>query len=107
MNKFINTANRGYVRYIVFKEENVWYAVGLEFNIVISADTAELALFELFEALQGYVESFRKLRGVRPYALNQKTDPEYESLWSELQKSKQPIKSPYFVYTFGEKSLAA
>lgn len=107
MSKFTNTANKGFVRYIVFKEENVWYAVGLEFNIVISAETAGLALFELFNAIQGYVESFRKLRGVRPHALNQKTDQVYESLWNELQKAKHPIKSPYFVYTFGEKSLAA
>ena len=95
------------MRYIVFREDNVWYAVGLEFNIVISAETAELALFELFEAIQGYIESFRKLRGVRPHTLNQKTDPEYESLWRELRKAKQPIKSPYFIYTFGEKSLIA
>ena len=106
MRKFTNTANKGFVRYIVFKEENEWYAVGLEFNIVVSADTADLALFELFDAIQGYVESFRKLRGARPHALNQKTDPEYESLWNELQRSNRPIKSPYFVYAFGEKSLA-
>jgi hypothetical protein len=107
MSKFTNTANKGYVRYIVFKEDNEWYAVGLEFNIVISAETAELALFQLFEAIQGYIESFRKLRGVRPHTLNQKTNPEYESLWGELKKAKQPIKSPYSVYTFGEKSLVS
>jgi hypothetical protein len=106
MKKFINTANKGFVRYIVFKEENVWYAVGLEFNIVISAETADLALFELFDAIQGYVESFRKLRGARPHALNQKTDAAYESLWDELRKAKRPVKSPYFVYAFGKKALA-
>lgn len=107
MRNFPNTANKGFVRYIVFKEKDGWFAVGLEFNIVISAETAELALFELFEAIGGYVESFRKLRGVRLHALNQKTDPEYESLWNELRKAKQPVKSPYFVYAFGEKSLRA
>ena len=104
---FINTPKKGYVRYIVFKEENQWYAVGLEFNIVISGETAELAMFGLFDAIAGYVESFRKLRGTRPHALNQKTDPEYESLWNELKSNKRPVKSPYFVYTFGEKALKA
>jgi hypothetical protein len=107
MSNFPNTAQKGFVRYIVFKEEGEWHAVGLEFNIVISADTAEIALFELFDAMQGYVESFRKLRGVRPHALNQKADPEYEVLWKKLKQAKQPIKSPYSIYTFGEKALAA
>ena len=106
MSKMPNTVNKGSVRYIVFKEDNEWYAVGLEFNIVIAAENAQLALFELFEAMKGYVESFRKLRGARTHALNQKAEPEYEALWKSLQKNKQPVKSPYEVYAFGEKTLA-
>jgi hypothetical protein len=107
MKRIFNTPNKGSVRYIVFKEANDWYAVGLEFNIVISAENAQLALFELFEAMKGYVESFSKLHGVRMHALNQKADPEYEALWNELQKNKQPIKSPYTVYAYGAKTLTA
>ncbi|MEK7194307.1 MAG: hypothetical protein AAB660_01285 [Patescibacteria group bacterium] len=104
MERFKNTAQKGSVRYIVFKEEDTWYAVGLEFNIVESAEDPRIALFRLFDAMKGYVESFRSIGGARPYALNQKTDKEYEDLWSKLQAGK-PIKSLYQVDSFGEKSL--
>lgn len=105
MQTFKNTAQKGSVRYIVFKEKGTWYAVGLEFNIVESGEDPQVVLMSLFEAISGYVEAFRKIKGARPYTLNQKTDKEYEQLWSRL-KSKTPIKSPYSVYTYGEKELA-
>lgn len=101
----MNTAQKGRVRYIVFKEKDTWYAVGLEFNIVESAEDPQLALFGLFEAITGYVEAFRKIKGARPNVLNQKPDEEYETLWNKLI-SKQPVKSPYSIYTFGERALA-
>ena len=34
MAKNKNTLERGSVRYIIFNEDNTWYGVGLEFNIV-------------------------------------------------------------------------
>ena len=37
MRKYKNTLQKGSVRYIVFKENDVWYAAGLEFNVVESA----------------------------------------------------------------------
>ena len=105
MKTFKNTAQKGSVRYIVFKEKDIWYAVGLEFNIVESGKDPQVVLLSLFEAISGYVEAFRKIKGARPYTLNQKTEKEYEELWAKL-KTKTPIKSPYSIYTFGEKELA-
>jgi len=107
MKKFRNTAQKGSVRYIVFKPKNEadWYAVGLEFNIVENASDPRVALVRLFEAIQGYVESFKKIGGARPYTLNQAPDAEYEKLWMSLNKGKA-IPSPFVVDSFGEKSLA-
>jgi hypothetical protein len=97
-----NTLQKGSVRYIVFKEAAAWYAVGLEFNIVESGTSPQEALLLLFEALQGYVESARKMKA-RPNILNQKTDPEYESMWKALQERRAlPSLS---VFTFGQRSF--
>ena len=101
----MNTAQKGSVRYIVFKEKDTWYAVGLEFNIVESGDDPQIAMFELFEAITGYVEAFKKIKGARPNVLNQEPDKEYEDMWNKLT-SNAPIKSPYSVYTFGKRQLA-
>ena len=100
----MNTVQKGSVRYIVFKEKDIWYAVGLEFNIVEYAEDPQIALFRLFEALKGYLESFKLIRGARPYTLNQKSEKEYEELWNRLH-SKKPIKSPYQIDSFGEKNI--
>ena len=48
MRKYKNTLQKGSVRYIVFKENNIWYAAGLEFNIVESGDTPQEAILLLF-----------------------------------------------------------
>lgn len=98
----MNTPQKGSVRCIVFKDtdENIWYAAGLEFNIVEASDNPDTALANLQSALQGYVESIQKIRGVRVSPLNQKTDAEYERLWDDLN-SQKPIKTPYEVKYFG------
>ncbi|MHB8710186.1 MAG: hypothetical protein ACYC6X_01375 [Minisyncoccota bacterium] len=96
----MNTPHKGHVRYIVFKDGAVWYAAGLEFNIVESADDPRIALMNLFDAMQGYVESSKKVKGARISPLNQKTDKEYENLWSIVTAPKK-IKSPYRISTFG------
>lgn len=100
-----NTLQKGAVRYIVFKEADTWYGVGLEFNIVVEADDKDIALLELFSAIRGYVNSARKVGGVRPNILNQVADKEYEDLWKILKENK-PIPSPYLVDTFGTRILA-
>src|SRR3989344_2473893 len=100
----MNTPQKGQVRYIVFKDGTVWYAVALEFNIVESADDPRIALMGLFEAIQGYVESSKKIKGVRVSHLNQQADKEYERLWSIVTAPKK-IKSPYRISTFGVTSI--
>ena len=36
--KYKNTLKRGSVRYIIFKEKDIWYGVALEFNIIEQGD---------------------------------------------------------------------
>jgi hypothetical protein len=98
--KNMNTKQKGKVRYIVFLDSGVWYAVGLEFNIVESGENPTIALLNLFDAMNGHVESWSKVKGSRLAPLNQKTDPEYEKLWSIATKQKS-VKSPYSINTFG------
>jgi len=98
----MNTLQKGRVRYIVFKDSDTWYAAGLEFNIVESGDDPRIALVNLLNAIQGYVESCRKIKGARVSPLNQKPDKEYSDLWQSINsKSKKSIKSPFKVYTSG------
>ena len=107
--KYKNTLKNGLVRYIVFKEGGKWYAVALEFNIIEEGDDPREVLILLFEAIQGYIESARKIKA-RPQILNQKSDKEYEDLWSALRRKKIGVaveKSIPSVYTFGERALAA
>ena len=96
----MNTPKKGKVRYIVFKDKDVWYATGLEFNIVESGDSPRIAMTNLFDAMEGYVEAVRKLKGVKVSPLNQETDPEYEKMWNRLEAGKQ-IKSPFIINTYG------
>ena len=99
-----NTLKRGLVRNIIFKEDDTWYGVGLEFNIVTEGDTPEMAAFNLQEAILGYVESIKKSKvgGLRTAPmLNQTSDPEYEALWNKLEDD-EPIPSPYQIHSFGK-----
>lgn len=87
MGKFKNTLQKGAVRYLVFKENDVFFGITLEFNLIVEAATQIEALVLLNEATQGYLESARKLK-LRPHVLNQKPDPEYEKMWQEYQDRK-------------------
>lgn len=98
--KYPNTLQKGSVRYFVFEEGGVWYAAGLEFNIVEEGSTPQEALFFLFDALQGYVESAKKIKA-RPSILNQKTNPEYEVMWENRHKEKEQKK----IFASGEFNL--
>ena len=60
----------------------------------------------LFEALQGYLTSARKLK-LRPQVLNQKSDPEYEKLWANLQNPRKDGKNPNEVFKFGFLNLSS
>lgn len=98
-----NTFQKGSVRIIVFREEDTWYAVGLEFNIVESGDTPREAMVLLLEAVQGYLESAKKIKA-RPSILNQKSDSEYEEIWEESESKKFISKVP--IYFRGELNLS-
>ncbi len=101
--KFKNTIQKGSYRRIIFKENDVWYAVALEFNIVVSANDPKVAMFELLDAVEGYVESVKK-SSARPYALNQLSESEYEKMWSDLTGGSL-VPSPYSVFDFGVTSI--
>ena len=99
-----NTLQKGVVRHIVFKEDGIWYAVGLEFNIVESGSTPQEAFFLLLQAMRGYVEAARKVK-TRPNILNQRSDPEYEALWAQLDSGEQDEDLPYPVFQFGRTNV--
>lgn len=104
--KTMNTVKKGSVRCIIFEEENIWYGVALEFNIVESGDDPDVVMYNLNEAVQGYVESQKKIKGSRVSPLNQKVDTEYESLWHNLEND-EPVPSTITVRQFGYTSIAA
>src|SRR6185503_18756927 len=101
MKRPVNTTKKCNVRYVAFKEGANWYAAGLELNLVEAGSTPQEALLLLFEAIQGYVETSRKIK-VRPYVLNQKPDAEYELLWNSLASKKQASPKGREVYTIGQ-----
>ncbi len=103
--KFKNTLQRGSIRYLIFQEEDTWYGVCLEFNIVESGSTREEAWLLLHEAIQGYVEAARKVK-MRPHILNQKTDSEYEMIWSKRKESPVSNGRATRLYEFGEVLLS-
>ena len=96
----MNTNKKGKFRHIVFRDGGTWYAVALEFNIVEASDDPKLAFLNLLQAVSGYVKSANKIKGSRLAPLNQKPDPEYESLWNKITSPKA-VKSPYEINMFG------
>ena len=101
----MNTTKKGTVRCITFKEGNAWYGVALEFNIVVDGEDKDVVSFNLQEAIRGYIESQKKIKGSRIAPLNQKADPEYESLWKNLVTNK-PVPSPIKVSQYGYTSIS-
>jgi len=96
--KYKNTLQKGNVRFIIFREGDMWYGTCLEFNIVETGDTPQEAMLLLFEAVEGYLESARKIKA-RPHILNQSPDREYEEMWDALKEYKKtPAKE---VFSFG------
>jgi len=102
--KYKNTLKSGKVRYIIFKEDDTWYGVALEFNIVEEGKNPRQVMDSLFDAIQGYVETAQKLK-LRPMPLNQKTDIEYEKLWAKLEKRKEKPVMPENIYNFGYNAI--
>jgi len=101
----MNTPTKGTVRTIIFKDKNIWVGIALDFNIIETGDDPREVFLMLDEAIRGYIISAKKIKGSRYQFLNQRADDEYENLWSNLVSPK-PIKSPYKVYSFGERVLS-
>ena len=100
----MNTYQKGSVRTIIFKDGDVWVGVALEFNIVETGDDPREVFLMLDEAIRGYIISAKKSK-IRPSILNQVSDKEYEVLWKNLNSPK-PVKSPYQIYSFGERVIS-
>lgn len=107
----MNTLKQGTYRWMIFKDDGTWVGVAMEFNIVITADDPRVVQMELDEAVIGYLESAKKIKGFRPQQvnglLNQTTEKEYEDRWAAATGPKQPVKSPFSdIYKLGISSLA-
>lgn len=90
-----NSLQKGSVRVLVFRDRDAWYAAGLEFNIVETGTTPQEAMILVLEAVQGYVESAKKIKAW-PHILNQAVDSEYEAKWRRAVESKQQDRSVFF-----------
>lgn len=102
---FLNTHHSGSVRSIIFKEKGEWFGVALEFNIVETGDTPQEVMILLDEAIRGYVASAKKAK-LSVGVLNQKTSPEYESLW-KLGVAAKKGRSSKKIYQISSQSLSA
>jgi len=90
----------------------------LEFNVIVTGEDPRLVEFELQEAVAGYLESAKKLKGFRTNQinnlLNQKADGEYEERWAKATQTTsksstggRAVVSPLSdVYKAGVSSLA-
>jgi len=83
--KYKNSLKKGVVRFIIFKENDTWYGVALEFNLVEEGNDPQLVMFSLFEAIRGYVKT-AQIYKLRPMTLNQNPDKEYEEMWRKLRE---------------------
>jgi hypothetical protein len=102
---FKNTVEKGMFRYVVYRQGKTWYAVALEFNLVVSGKDQKAALIELITATGGYVKAVKKSNS-RPFALNQKIDREYLDLWNLAVKPEgKTVKSPYTIYSYGAQKI--
>jgi len=112
----MNTVRSGAYRWMIFKDGDSWVGVALEFNIVVTGDDPRVVEYELQEAVIGYLESAKKLKGFRTQQvndlLNQKTEEEYEVKWKRATQAKRSsqgksVPSPYSgIYKAGVASLS-
>lgn len=99
---------------MIFKEDDTWIGVALEFNLVVTGNDPKVVEIELQEAVLGYLESAKKTKGFRTQqinsVLNQEADEEYESRWTQATQARanqKGIPSPIVgVYKAGIGSLA-
>lgn len=94
-------------RFLVFYEDDTWYATALELGIVVDAETPDTAFSSLIEAIDGILslESDPKYEGSTFFT--PEIDPEYEQMWQLHQKYKgKAIQSPYQISMSGIRQVA-
>ncbi|OHA26800.1 MAG: hypothetical protein A3C06_01530 [Candidatus Taylorbacteria bacterium RIFCSPHIGHO2_02_FULL_46_13] len=110
----MNTPQSGAYRWMIFKDGDSWVGVALEFNIVVTGEDPKVVEFELQEAVIGYLESAKKIKGFRTHQvnsiLNQEAEKEYEDKWVRATQTATPggnVLSPLSgIYKAGISSLA-
>ncbi len=108
----MNTLKDGMYRWMIYREGDTWIGVALEFNIVLTGNDPKVVEIELQEAVLGYLESARKVKGFRTQqvesVLNQEADEEYENRWANATQT-QNVPSPLSeeIYKAGVANLAA
>jgi len=98
-------------RWMIYREGDTWIGVALEFNTVVTGSDPKVVEIELQEAVLGYLESARKVKGFRTQqvesVLNQEADEEYENRWTNATQT-QNVPSPFSeeIYKAGVANLA-
>ena len=106
-----NTFEQGKIKVLVYKERenDIWYATALEFNLTIDGTDKSAVFVELDQSVRDYLVSAKDIGDVS--LLNQEPDPELLSMWnaniknsSEEEKTEAP--SPYITAFAGLETLS-
>jgi predicted RNase H-like HicB family nuclease len=100
---FKNTPYNGEVRTLIYQEDDTWYGVALEFNIVETGSNPQEVMIMLDEAIAGYIEATYKTK-MSIGVLNQKVNELFDTLWKTGEAMKE---SKQKVYSAGRQPLAA
>lgn len=91
-----NTYEKTTVRFVIFREQDTWYGVALEFNIVESGDDPLEVMSSLEKAAIRYFNVAKKNK-LDIDVLNQSADPEYDEKWQRAN-SRQFVEN---IFTSG------
>lgn len=95
-----NTFSQGSIRVLIYKEkdQDVWYATALEFNLTIDGNDKSTVFLEIQQAIHEYVASAKEIGDVA--LLNQEPDPELLALWDMgISAQTVPVTSPYVTFS--------
>jgi len=89
------------IRFIIFQKEKNWYGVALELNIIEIHKDPNTTLYNLIEAITGYIETAIK-NNIQLSSLKQTPDKKYETIWNQISKTNQQKNN---IFMFGKKTL--
>ena len=98
-----NVLENNEVRFIIYKKGDNWQGIALEFNIVEVHKDPHTTLFNLIEAITGYVETAIK-NNIQLSSIKQTPSKKYEDIWKNINQ-KTPQKESNKIYMFGKKAL--